>query len=336
MIMQPAIIALFIGSALVGFMVLYAAFYGVSILRNWDLKDGSELQLSLERKTYLISTVMSYAFGFQLLSLFLFIFTADTLSSLFVGAMCAAGTLNVNGFGYPALLFKIINFILGGVWLVVNYTDNRAIDYPLIKKKYTLLLIVMPLILAEMVLQGAFFLNMNAHVITSCCGSLFSPEGKTIGAFFVSALPTVPMKIVFYLAMFLTGASGFLFYRRGKPATGYFFSFMSVITFVVSITALISWISLYFYQLPTHHCPFCILQREYYYVGYLLYITLLGGVVCGASTGVLLPARNIPSLRELLPGIERRLTFVSLLSNLFFTIIVTSVMIFTNFRLEGY
>ena len=111
---------------------------------------------------------------------------------------------------------------------------------------------------------------------------------------------------------------------------------MSVITFIVSVSALISFISLYFYQLPTHHCPFCILQKEYYYVGYLLYVTLLGGVVCGASTGALLPARNIPSLRELLPGIERRLTLVSLLFYLLFAIIVTCTMIFTNFRLEGY
>src|SRR5512138_860001 len=124
MIMQPAIIALFLGSILVSLMVVYAAGYGVSILRSWDLKDGSELQLNLERKTYLISTVMSYAFGFQLLSVFLFIFSADRLSGLFTGAMCAAGTLNMNGFGYPALTLKIVNFILGGVWLIVNYTDN--------------------------------------------------------------------------------------------------------------------------------------------------------------------------------------------------------------------
>ena len=184
MILHPAVLALSAGSLVVTFMVLSAAFYGVKILKHWDLKSGSELQLNLERQTYLISTIMSYAFGFQLFSLFLFIFTADKLAGLFTGAMCAAGTLNVNGFGYPALLFKIINFILGGVWLIVNYTDNRAIDYPLIKKKYAFLLVVAPFILVEMVLQGAYFLNLDAHVITSCCGSLFSPEGKGIGALF--------------------------------------------------------------------------------------------------------------------------------------------------------
>jgi hypothetical protein len=250
--------------------------------------------------------------------------------------MCAAGTLNVNGFGYPALLFKIINFILGGVWLIVNYVDNRAIDYPLIKKKYFFLLVAAPFIIVEMALQGAFFLNLDPHVITSCCGSLFSPEGKGIGSLFISTLPTVPMKIVFYVAMILTGASGFLFYSRSRPVTGYFFALMSVITFIVSVSAFISFISLYFYQLPTHHCPFCILQKEYYYVGYLLYITLLGSVVCGASTGALLPARNVPSLRNLLPEIEKHLALSTILFYLLFIIIVTCVMIFTNFRLEGY
>src|SRR5512133_1987603 len=105
MIMQPAIMALILGSLLVSAMALYAARYGISILRHWDLHEGSEFQLNLERKTYLISTVMSYTFVFQLSSLFLFIFTCDKLSGLFVGAMCAAGTLNVNTFGYPAMAF---------------------------------------------------------------------------------------------------------------------------------------------------------------------------------------------------------------------------------------
>ena len=115
MIMQPAIIALFVGSILVSSMVLYAACYGVSILRHWDLQNGSELQLGLERKTYLISTVMSYAFGFQLLSLFLFIFTADKLSGLFVGAMCAVGALHVDAYGFPALIAQIAVFFLAAM-----------------------------------------------------------------------------------------------------------------------------------------------------------------------------------------------------------------------------
>jgi hypothetical protein len=81
-------------------MVLLAGAVGVRILISWNIKSGSELQLGLERQTYLVSTILSYTFVFQILSLFLYIYTADNLHNLFVGAMCAAGTLNVNEYGY--------------------------------------------------------------------------------------------------------------------------------------------------------------------------------------------------------------------------------------------
>jgi len=105
---------------------LYASSYGIQILKRWDLRSGSEGQLILERKTYLVSTLLSTLLGVHLLSLFLFIFTADELHSLFVGAMCAAGSLYVNGYGYPALVLKMVNVILAGLWLILNTVDNRG------------------------------------------------------------------------------------------------------------------------------------------------------------------------------------------------------------------
>jgi hypothetical protein len=232
------------------------------------------------------------------------------------------------------MVLKIISFLLGGTWLVLNYSDNRAFDYPLIKRKYLFLLIVVPFIVAEVVIQAAFFLNLKAHVITSCCGSLFSAEGQSVGAG-LAALPSIPMKIVFYGAMVATWMTGILFLLKGNRA-GYFFSLMSIIAFIVSIAALISYISLYFYELPTHHCPFCILQKEYHYVGYPLYVTLLGGAVGGAGVGLLMPARRIESLREIAPRIQRRLTVLTLVFYTIFALIATCQMIFSDFRLEGY
>jgi len=54
MIFHPEIIALYVASFLMSFMISYSAYYGIQILRRWDIKSGSELQLVLERKTYLI------------------------------------------------------------------------------------------------------------------------------------------------------------------------------------------------------------------------------------------------------------------------------------------
>ena len=167
MIFHPVVIALYVSSILITFIILYSAYYAIQILRRWDIRSGSELQLTLERKTYLISSLLMYLFGFDLLSLFLYIFTADQLHTFFVGAMCAAGSLYVNAYGYPTLILKLVNFLLAGLWLILNYTDNRAYDYPLIKKKYGLLLILTPLILAEMVLQANYFLRLSPNIITS-------------------------------------------------------------------------------------------------------------------------------------------------------------------------
>jgi len=124
MMLHPTVIALMVGSFLLCLMLLISSAHGIRILRKWDLQSGSELQLELERRTYLVSTLLAYALGFQLVSLFLFIYTADDLHRLFVGAMCAAGTLNVNPFGYPTLVLKVVNFLLAAVWLIVNYTTT--------------------------------------------------------------------------------------------------------------------------------------------------------------------------------------------------------------------
>jgi hypothetical protein len=102
-ILNPGIIALVLASFLMVAFAGYASFTGLQIIRSWDMRSGSPAQLSLERKTYLVSTIFAYVSAFQLLSLFMFIYTADHIHSLFVGAMCAAGSLNVNGYGYPTL-----------------------------------------------------------------------------------------------------------------------------------------------------------------------------------------------------------------------------------------
>jgi len=329
-ILQPAVLALLLIALLVAGMGLYAGFYGMRILSKWDPASGSELQLELERRTYLVSTIMSYILSFELMSLFLFIYTADDLHPLFTGAMCAAGTLAVNSFGYPALLLKIVNFLLAGVWLIVNYTDNRGYDYPLIKPKYELLNVVAVLLVQESVLLLAYFSGVKPDIITSCCGSLFSSESGSFSGD-LAALPHLPMQIAFFTGMAVTAVSGLIFYIRGRA--GYLFSLAATVTFLISAASVVSFICLYFYELPTHHCPFCLLQSEYGYIGYLLYAALFGGGVAGIGTGVLMPFRKVGSLLRIIPAIQRRLTLVTLVCYLLFTLIAGWKMIFSALKL---
>ena len=328
MILHPAVIANLLASFIATFMVVYAAYYGTQILRHWDIESGDELQLILERKTYLISTLLTYVFGLQLLSLFLYVFTADTLCPLFVGAMCAAGTLNVNGFGYPTLVLKIFNFLLAGLWLILNYADNQGYDYPLIKKKYLLLAFVAPFIILETILESAYFLDLHADVITSCCGSLFSSERVTGLGSEIASLPAKPMIWVFYASMLCTLACGIFFYRKGKG--GYLYSALSLLMFVISLVSIVSFISLYIYELPTHHCPFCIIMQEYHYIGYLLYILLFGAVVSGIGIGALIPFRDVESLKSMLGGFIGKLALASVGLYAAFTLLVTYEILSSN------
>jgi hypothetical protein len=328
MILHPTVIANLLSAYVSSFMLMYAAYYGAQILKHWDIQSGSEMQLILERKTYLVSTVLSYVFGLQLLSLFLFVFTADSLRTLFVGAMCAAGTLNVNAFGYPTLVLKIVNFVTAGLWLVLNHADNQGYDYPLIKKKYLLLIIIAPFIVLETLLETAYFLGMEPDVITSCCGSLFSGEKTTGLGSELASLPAIPTLWAFYLTAIITLISGLVFYFKNRG--GYVYALLSFALFIIALIAIVSVISIYIYELPTHHCPFCIIMEDYSYIGYLLYVLLFGGVVAGSGIGIILPFRKIESLKHVLGGFINKLALTSVLMYGTFAVIVTYRIIFSN------
>jgi hypothetical protein len=97
---------------------------------------------------------------------------------------------------------------------------------------------------------------------------------------------------------------------------------------------ILSFFSLYIYELPTHHCPFCILQGEYGYVGYPLYVALLGGGVTGMGVGLLMPFRDVESLSGALSSIQRRLVLISLILYLIFAGMVFSGVIASDLILE--
>lgn len=333
MMFHPSIMALFVGSTLVGLIIVYSASNAAQILSRWNLQSGSEHQLILERKTYLISTLLTYAFGFELLSLFLYIFVVDRLHLFFVGAMCAAGSLYVNSYGYPTLIMKLIIFVLAGIWLVLNHVDNSAYDYPLIRKKYAFFMLFVPLVLLDGVLQANYFLRLKPNIITSCCGTLFSTNTFILPfeTVFFTGIQTV---VFFYISMLLSIGSGVFYVLKGRG--GYLFSMTCALVFFVSVISILSFISAYIYELPTHHCPFCLLQKEYNYIGYPLYLTLLGGTICGLSVGVLMPFGNNKSLSTVLPLIQRKLALTSSLFFLIFTAIVTSCILSSNLVLTGY
>ncbi len=58
MLLNPAILALIGVSLAVGGLLALAGVFSAQVLCHWDFASGSERQLNLERRTYLISTLM--------------------------------------------------------------------------------------------------------------------------------------------------------------------------------------------------------------------------------------------------------------------------------------
>jgi hypothetical protein len=175
-------------------------------------------------------------------------------------------------------------------------------DYPLTKVKYAALLGIVPLVLADGALELAYFAGLKTDVITSCCSKLFVPNNPNLANQMAGVGPG--------LALGLLGAAGAgvalsgvvaLWTGRGLGA----YAVASGALFAAGLTAVVSAISVYIYENPNHHCPFCILKPEYGYFGYALYAPLFTGTALGLGAGMLSLFRATPSLAGRLPGLIR-------------------------------
>jgi hypothetical protein len=335
LILHPGIIGLLAGSVITLLMVFYAAVTGAVVLYRWDFSSSSQYQLSLERKTYLVSSLVNYGLIFQVASAVLFVYTVDDIHQLFVGAMCATGSLNANPIGWYALLSKIAVLFLSAFWLALNYVDLRLEESPFIKLKYGLLIGLFPFLVLDLTLQFAYFLGLDPAIITSCCGSLFGGDSTSIASS-VAAVPVVPAMLVFYgVGAGLILLSVAVLYL-GSALLRYLYALLSVSFFAVSIVAIISFVSIYIYELPTHHCPFDMLQRGYHFIGYPLYFTLFLAVYFGMLPGLFCPLKSNKAMDNIVSALEKKWIYWCLGNTVSFMFLVTYVIYFSNLKLYDF
>lgn len=335
MLLHPGIIGILVAETLLVVYLLFGASVAVTILRRWDPDSASETQLALERRTYLVSTIMTFVMGVNLLQVFAFVYTADDLHKLFVGAMCATGTLNANPVGWWTLLTKLLLFFLSGGWLILNHLDLSTETFPLVKTKYMALLVITPLYLIDLALTWFYFRGLDPSVITSCCGALFSESGTKLTST-LSGLPPYETMVTFFVA---SGLLGLLFLSNlfsKRPLLRYMLGVGGLFYLVISIASVISFISVYYYELPTHHCPFDILQKEYHFVGYPLYGSLFTATMGSMATGLTEVFRGKKGIETPLRRIQKRLLIGGLGGLLVFVALVLYPMLFSEFSLLGY
>ncbi len=323
MILHPWILGLIIGHSALLLIFSLGFINAWQIFRGWDYNSTEEKQFLLEKKTYLVSTVMNFALFTQILMLFLFEMAADELANVLPGAMCAVGTLSSNSYGFPLLDLKIVSFFVYFIWLVINYLDNRIETYPLVRKKYLGLMLIYPLAVVETILLFMFAFNLDPSVITSCCGSVYNEGTEGLGGTLAGASAGFILPLFFSIIILLL-LNRFVFNRRDaeKKGLGNLLEFpLWIAFFITAIVVIISFISTYVYEILSHKCPFCFMGTEYHYYGVALYLCLFVATATGIAVGLLETIKQPETLKEKARLLQKKMNTVSLWGMLAFVVI---------------
>lgn len=323
-------LSLILCSIVVIFLMANACRTAIRVIRHWNPASDTNLQICLENETWLASTLVEYALAVQALSLVLFILAADNYSQVIAGAMCATGSLLANEFGMPTLYLKLAGFFLSAFWILLHQLDIRSDSYPLVKIKYIYLLLLLPVILADVTIQIFYIANLDPDIITSCCSVVFSEAAGNDGNL-LGVLPKANMLSLYYgtifclltIALTINKRLPFLRVAGQKMQTVmvFLYSLGWLWLLGLAIAVITSVISSYIYAMPFHRCPFCIIKQEYNYIGLLIYSALICGTFFGVSTSLAEVLRHRSDLAKPAGQYRRVATDLSLIMLVVLTIL---------------
>ena len=278
MILSPEVLTIIIINLIFLVFGTLAFILSVKIFFKWDINSTSKLQYSLEKQSFLSATIIKYILFIKILLFIFFIFTLDKISNVLTGAMCAAGVIDATSYGIYLLLFKLINIYFFGFWLVIHKFDMNTKELKFTKLKFGLYIFIYLLFVSEIILEITMFSAIDVDKLVSCCGTIYSNSSTSyLSSFF--AIDNIYIVGAFYLSTALL----ILFYFLKND---YLYIIFNLLFLIIAIISLIMFFGTYIYELPSHHCPFCMLQKEYYYIGYLLYLTLFIGTFYGFNIGI--------------------------------------------------
>jgi hypothetical protein len=298
-------------SMLVLILTALAGGTAIKVLRFWDPASDTNRQIRLESETWLAATLVSYGLGFQIVSLVLFVLAADHYCQVIAGAMCATGALTANVYGIPALLVKTAGVFFYGFWIVLHQLDIRSESYPLVKLKFGYLLMLLPMLAGDIILQTLYIAGLEPDIITSCCAVVFSAASG--GRQLLAGFSPDNLLLLFYGSAAGLTVVGLLLLRRRWTPLIWLYAGGWAWFFPLALITLIMVFSPYIYALPSHICPFCIFKPEYGYIGFVLFGSLLAGAFFGTAGAMVNSFKKSQGLAAVVPVFQRKVLQASLL-----------------------
>jgi hypothetical protein len=269
MMLSPFVQAILILDIVFIFFAFITLVLSAKIFFSWDINSTLKKQYKLEKSSFLSATIIKYIFLLKLPLFLFFIFTLDSISNVLTGAMCAAGVVDATPYGIYLLIVKVLNIYLFGFWLVLHKFDSKYETMPYTKVKFGFFILLFFILMLEIILEFLMFSDIDIDKMVSCCGVLYSSVASS-SFFDIFSIDKSLLVWMFYINFLLIT----IFYLFKKV---YFYAIFNITFLYIAILSLISFFGTYIYELPTHNCPFCFLQKDYYYIGYVIYITLFIG-----------------------------------------------------------
>jgi hypothetical protein len=263
MILMPEVLTIFILNLVFLLFSMIAFILSIKIYLKWDLNSTSQNQYKLEKQSFLTATIIKYIFVIKVPLFLFFVFTLGKISNVLTGAMCAAGVVDATQYGTYLLILKILNIYLFAFWLVLNSVDMQYEKQPFTKRKFGLFILAFIPFAIELIIEFIMFSSIDIDKMVSCCGTLYS-SSSTSYISNIFAIKTPLLLTLFYSNFVLIM---FFYYLKNR----YLYAVANIFFVIISLISLIVFFGTYIYELPTHHCPFCFLQKDFNFLRLSIY-----------------------------------------------------------------
>lgn len=281
---RPWLLALVVPELVAAVLAIVAMSAALRVLSLGAAPRTSELALAIERRAELVATLFGVASMATLVALIVEVLGADRLQASVRGAMCAWGVLAEDAWGFRSLGLAVAASLACAGWLALHRVDLALRAPELSRVKFGAVLIVAPLLVANLGGGVLYTLGLDFRVVASCCSSglegarevvLGAGGGARSTAFAIFAGAAVVSVLLALAAR-----------RSRSPLLAGIAALSSAVAALASVPAILGYIAPYAYESPVHLCPFCLLDADGQFLGWPLYAALFTATSIGLAAGI--------------------------------------------------
>lgn len=304
--LPPLLIVRLVASVTATVVVLAACRVALDALRSWRIGATTEGQLVLERRAELASTLVQGALVATIAGFVVALIAADRLASVVHGAMCAYGVLDGTAHGFAALGASLAAALGCALWLALHRLDLRLATPVLTRTKLLALLLLAPLVVADLVLDVTFVRELDLARTASCCSSSLDSDAAAV-AHAAPALARALSSAIALTAGLSAIALALATRRRPSALRAYATAAVSLVAAIAAGPAVLFVVGPYAYETPHHLCPFCLLRADVLGLGWPLYAALFLGLALGLALAVVESQRAASGEPAEVSSLQRKL-----------------------------